>query len=88
MDINGAIVEESNLTFAIVTVKPFVMENKEFADKIVARCSTINDFLGMPIVLACQESRDQFIYKGRKDIVENLVKINPAQIPWARYSFP
>ncbi len=88
MQINGAIVKEQGITFAIVTVKPFVMTNTAVARRIRANCSTIQDFEGMPIVLAFQESRDQFVYQGSRDIVDNLREIDPTQIPWKRYRFP
>jgi len=87
MPINGAILEEQDVTFAIVTVKPFVMTSRTAANKIRANCSTIRDFQGMPIVLAFQESRNQFIYQGRKDIVNNLTKMDPSEIPWKHYHF-
>jgi hypothetical protein len=88
MQINGAILEEQDVTFAIVTVKPFVMTNTAVARKVRANCSTIQDFKGKPIVLAFQKSRDQFVYQGRKDIVNSLTKMNPSEIPWKYYSFP
>ena len=85
MQINGAIVKKQDVTFAIVTVKSFVMKNTAVADRIRANCSTIHDFRGVPIILAFQETRDQFKYQGRKDIVKYLADINPSRIPWARY---
>ncbi|MCW5202432.1 MAG: hypothetical protein QTN59_14970 [Candidatus Electrothrix communis] len=86
MQINGAIVKEQDVTFAIVTVKSYVMKNTAVADRIRARCSTSHDFQGVPIILAFQQSRDQFKYQGRKDIVNYLANINPSRIPWTRYS--
>jgi hypothetical protein len=88
MQINGAIVQEQDVTYAIVTVKPFVMKNKTVAKRVRANCSAIQEFKGVPIVLAVQESREQFIFQGRRDIVNNLAKINPARLPWKRYTFP
>ena len=85
MQINGAIVKKQDVTFAIVTVKSFVMKNTVVAERIRANCSTIHDFRGVPIILAFQETRDQFKYQGRKDIVKYLADINPSRIPWARY---
>ena len=88
MSLNGAIVREQDVDYAIVTVKSFVMTNKDVARRVRANCSTVKEFQGMPIVLAFQKTRDQFIYEGRKDIVKNLVEVDPLQIPWARYRFP
>ncbi|MCI5139343.1 MAG: hypothetical protein D3922_13245, partial [Candidatus Electrothrix sp. AR1] len=76
MQVNGAIVKKQDVTFAIVTVKSFVMKNTAAADRIRSNCSTIRDFQGVPLILAFQESRDQFKYQGRKDIVTYLAKIN------------
>ena len=88
MQINGAIVKAQDITFAIVTVKSFVMVDKVIADRIRTNCLTIKDFQGIPIVLAFQKDRDQFVYQGRKDIVSNVNNMNPSEIPWKRYSFP
>ncbi|MCI5125592.1 MAG: hypothetical protein D3925_14245 [Candidatus Electrothrix sp. AR5] len=85
MPVNGALVKKQDVTFAIVTVKSFVMKNTAVANRIRANCSAIQDFRGVPLILAFQESRDQFQYQGRKDIVNYLAKINPLLIPWARY---
>ena len=88
MSLTGAIVKEQDVNFAIVTVKSFVMKDKKVARRVRANCSTIQEFQGIPIILAFQKTREQFIYQGRKDIVKSLGKINPTQLPWMRYPFP
>ena len=80
MKIIGSIIEEQGITFAIVLVKHFVTQSQTEADR--EREGLRVFFPNMPIVLASQDSQGIFEYQGRKDIVELLSKIEPAQIPW------
>ena len=84
MKIQGAVVEEQGVTFSIVLVKPTAMHTSTSADK--SRSAFQHLFPGMPLILACQDSKGNFKYQGRKDIVAFLAKIHPSQIPWREYT--
>ena len=85
MKIQGAVVEEQNVTFAIVIVKRFVIDSQIEFQKAVTAFS--NYFPRMPVVLMAQDSRGIPTYRGRKDIVNFLANINMSQIPWKEYTF-
>lgn len=82
MEFEGAVVKEQSVTFAIVIVKPNVL-NSSSRENI--RASFIPFFGNIPIVLMAQNSRGIPTYNGRSDIVHFLAKINPARIPWKHY---
>lgn len=81
--IQGAIVKEQGLTFAIVVVKPHVIQSRNETQK--ARNAYRHIFPGMPIILMGRNSQGKTTLVGRKDIVHFLVKIDPGRIPWRRY---
>jgi len=86
MQIEGAIVTEQGITFAIVIVKPHVTSSSSSADEMRTSLKGIRDFQGIPIILASQDSFGRFEYQGRRDIVDFLASIDPSRIPWMRYS--
>lgn len=87
MKINGAIVKEQGITFAIVIVKPYVTSSTtESAKARESFQSQIRDFQGIPLILASQDSRGVFLYQGRHDIVDFLASIEASRIPWAEYT--
>ena len=82
--IEGAVITEQDVTFAIVVVKRHVIQNSLEAKK--AQSSFARIFPGMPIILMAQDTRGIPTYYGRKDIVNFLAKIHPSRIPWKRYT--
>ena len=84
MRINGAVVKEQGVTFAIVIVKPSAIQTSTAADE--ARTSFRPLFPGLPLVLAAQDSRGRFEYQGRNDLVRFLASIDPRRIPWKEYT--
>jgi aromatic ring-opening dioxygenase catalytic subunit (LigB family) len=85
MKIEGSIITEQGQTFAIIVVKPHVINNALDAQRIRQSVSAIQDFNGIPIILAAQDARGQFTYQGRRDIVGFLASIDPSRIPWKQY---
>lgn len=85
MSIDGAVVREQGVTFAVVIVKPHVLNTSSGADE--ARAGFRRYFPSMPLVLAAQDSRGRFEYQGRRDIVDFLASISASRIPWKKYSF-
>ena len=87
MRIDGAIVREQGLVFAIVIVKQQVTaSSSEAASSRAAFQSQIRDFAGLPLILASQDSNGVFEYQGRRDIVDFLASIDASRIPWKRYT--
>ncbi len=85
MKLQGAVIKEQHVTFAIVIVKQFVIQSQIEFQKAATAFS--NCFPGMPIVLMAQDSHGAPTYRGRKDIVNFLANIHPSQIPWQEYTF-
>ncbi|MDO9103673.1 MAG: hypothetical protein Q7U57_01795 [Methylovulum sp.] len=85
MKIQGAIVREQGVSFAVVIVKQFVIDSQNEFQKAVTSFSSY--FPGMPIVLMAQDNRGVPTYRGRKDIVNFLVNVQVSQIPWKEYTF-
>ncbi len=85
MKILGAVVKEQGVTFAIVLVKPSAMQTNLDASRTREESQAL--FPGLPIILASQETRGRFKYSGREDIVKFLASIDPARIPWKKYTF-
>ncbi|MGZ8941203.1 MAG: hypothetical protein ACXW00_00345 [Methylobacter sp.] len=85
MKIQGAVIKEQGVSFAIVIVKQFVIQSQIEFQKTATAFS--NYFPGMPIVLMAQDSRGIPTYRGRKDIVNFLANLHPSQIPWKEYTF-
>jgi len=85
MQFEGALIKEQGITFAIVVVKPHVLNSTIECDS--ARCGFMSVFPGVPIILMAQDSRGVPTYQGRTDIVRFLSKVSPARIPWKRYSY-
>jgi hypothetical protein len=86
MEIDGAIVREQGVTFAIIIVKQHVTASPTEANEMRASIQTVRDFVGIPIILASQNSQGTFEYQGRRDIVDFLASIDASRIPWKRYS--
>jgi len=84
MQFDGALVKEQNVTFAIVIVKPNILNNTFECSR--ARQNFSNVFRGLPIVLMAQDISGIPTYQGRHDIVNFLSHINPSRIPWKTYT--
>ena len=82
--IDGAVVKEQGVTFAIVVVKRHVIQSSSEAQDAQNAYHPV--FPGMPIILMAQDSRGIPTYYGRKDIVNFLANIDHGRIPWKRYT--
>jgi len=85
MQVQGAIVKEQGVKFAIVVVKRHVVQNSLQAIKAIRSFDAL--FLGMPIVLMAQDNRGTPTYYGRRDIVRFLSSVPISAIPWKKYTF-
>ena len=84
MKFQGALVKEQGVTFGIVVVKPFVLNNPSEADSM--RTIGTRIFGAIPIVLMAQDTRGVPTYSGRRDIVNFLARIPVQAIPWREYT--
>lgn len=78
MQLQAAVIREQGQTFAVVLVKPHVLDSTPRADE--ARAGFISFFPGMPVVLASQTSRGMRYY-GRRDLSRFLASISANRIP-------
>ncbi len=85
MKVQGAVIKEQGVTFAIVVVKRRVIQNTFQANKTSQ--SFGNLFRGMPVILMAQKNRGTPTYYGRRDIVRYLSKVPMHAIPWKEYTF-
>jgi len=85
LNFEGAVIKEQGITFAVVIVKEYIIDNRLEADKMIQSFRN-QIFRGLPVVLMAQNSRGVPRYYGRKDIVNFLTHIHPSRIPWKRYT--
>ncbi len=83
MRVKGAVIREQGQTFAVVIVKPHVIQNhSEAADAI----SGFTPVFGVPVVLMAQDGRGRPTYYGRQDIARFLANVPISSIPWREYT--
>jgi hypothetical protein len=84
MQFEGALVREQGVTFAIVIVKPHVLNSGQQAEEVADSFQPA--FPGVPIVLMTQNGRGVPTYRGRRDLVNFLSRVPMRAIPWRRYT--
>ena len=83
MRVQGAVIREQGQTFAVVIVKPHVVQNRaEAADAI----QSFTPVFGVPVVLMAQDGRGRPTYYGRQDIARFLSGVPLSAIPWREYT--
>ncbi|MCL1128057.1 hypothetical protein [Shewanella surugensis] len=85
MKIQGAVINEQGINFAIVVVKMGIVNSQYESEKAMKSFMCL--FSGIPLILMAQDSRGTPKYRGRKDIVNFLSNIHPSRIPWKEYSY-
>lgn len=83
MHIDGAIIREQGVTFAVVVVKREVLDSNSRAQDAIR--SFMPTFPGMPVVLMAQDHRGVPTYYGRDDISRFMSSVSMNRIPWRRY---
>lgn len=83
MKINGAVIIEQGVTFAVIAVKASV--TRYTARTVQARQELAQFFPNMPIILMSYDNEGNPHYYGRRDIVDFLKSIRVEQIPWKTY---
>lgn len=84
MRIQGALIKEQGVTFAIAIVKPSVLQSSNECEN--ARMSFRGFFPNVPIILMAQDGRGMPTYQGRRDIVDFLARVPLHAIPWKEYT--
>lgn len=83
MRFQGALVREQGVEFAIIAVKPHVLQCRSEGEQLIAAWRAR---FGVPVVLMAQDGRGTPTYFGRPDIVRFLSRIPLQAIPWREYS--
>ena len=63
MKVQGAVIKEQGITFAIVVVKKHIVDSSKQSEETIYSFSQL--FPGMPIVLMAQDTRGIPKYRGR-----------------------
>lgn len=84
MQIEGAVLREQGVTFAIVVVKRHVVDNRTEAQSAIRSFGSV--FPGMPILLMGQDSSGRAKYFGRPDIARFMSNVSASRVPWKRYT--
>ena len=83
MRIQGAVIREQDQTFAVVVVKPHVVQSNSSAAEAIRSFAPV---FGVPIVLMTQDSRGRPTYYGRQDIAKFMASVPMHAIPWREYT--
>jgi hypothetical protein len=84
MTIDGAVVTEQGVKFAIVVVQNHILNSQQQSNEAQNSFRTI--FPGMPVILMGQDTHGTPQYYGREDIVQFLANIDISRIPWMKYT--
>lgn len=84
MRLQGAVIREQGVTFAIACVKPQVIDNSNQANETISSLYPV--FGGIPVVLMTQDSRGRAKYYGRRDIAQFMANVPLRAIPWREYT--
>jgi len=84
MTIEGAVIREQGVTFAVVAVKEHVLNHSSEADRAIRSFRPL--FPGLPLVLMAQDHRSVPTYYGRRDISQFMASVPMSRMPWKRYT--
>jgi hypothetical protein len=81
--IEGAIVEEQGVTFAVAIVRAAVLSSPSQRDEAVVEFSAVFD--GLPTILMAQDGQGRRTYYGRNDLVDFMASVPLEAVPWSRF---
>lgn len=84
MQFEGSVIREQGVTFAVVIVKPHVLDSTIEANKTARAFVPV--FGPVPIILMAQDGRGVPTWYGRRDIVRFLRNVPLSAIPWKKYT--
>ncbi len=83
MRIQGSVIIEQGVTFAIIVVNQTVTN---YTSRMIQMRNFLSPYFpNMPIILMSQDANGTPHYYGRQDIVKFLRSIRLDQIPWKEY---
>ena len=82
--IEGAVIREQGVTFAVVIVRPSVIQNTFEAGRAIQSFQPV--FPGMPVVLMAQDGSGRPTYYGRRDLSQFMAGVPLRAVPWKRYT--
>lgn len=83
MRVQGAMIREQGQTFAVVIVKPHVVQNSGLAADTIRSFTPV---FGVPVVLVAQDKNGRSTYYGRQDIARFMSSVPLRRIPWQEYT--
>lgn len=84
MQFEGAVIREQGVTFAVVVVKRWTLEDRSQAVEAIRQFGPV--FGGVPVVLMAQDARGVPTYYGRRDLSRFLANVPVQAIPWKKYT--
>jgi hypothetical protein len=84
MRFQGAVIREQGVEFALVVVRPTVLQSTEQATK--TSLALRRAFPGLPVVLMAQDHAGRATFFGRQDITRFLAGVPLHAIPWRQYT--
>lgn len=83
MTLEGAVIREQGVTFAVVVVKKAVLNSPMRRNDAVTAFQPL--FPGLPIVLMAQDSTGQPECYGRRDLSRFMSTVPLEAVPWKQY---
>lgn len=83
MRVQGAVIREQGQTFAVVVVKPHVVQNRSEAANAIQSFTPV---FRVPVVLMAQDARGRPTFYGRPDIARFMSSVPVHRIPWREYT--
>lgn len=83
MKLQGALIREQGVDFAVVVVKRHVVENTSLSRRTIVQMAPT---FGVPVVLMAQDHRGTPTYFGRQDLVRFLSQVPLEAIPWQEFT--
>jgi hypothetical protein len=66
----------------VVTVRPQVLDDRRRAEEIRAELGQVQDFRGLPVILAARAGGNRIRYHGDPSLVRQLARIDGLALPW------
>ena len=83
MRIQGAVIREQGQTFAVIVVRPHVVQSSTAAADAIRNFTPV---FGVPVVLMAQDGRGRPTFYGRPDIAKFMASVPLHAIPWREYA--
>lgn len=84
MTLEGALIREQGVDFAVVIVKQHVLTASTTAEDTIRAFTPV--FGGVPVLLMAQDGRGRPTYYGRKDIVRFMAGVPLSAVRWKRFT--